>query len=223
MSPLQQVSRWIPNNLIIEGNQVRLIAMQYEHLEVLAELGNDPRIWANFPGDRTDPTLHLRHLVNGLLDMERGQQYAFCVQMRHNEQIAGVTRLTHLDPVNRQLEVGSWLHPDFWRSGINTEAKFLLLRYCFEQLDIVRVQFRTDVQNHRSRQALEKLGAVMEGVFRNERIRDDGTTRDAVFYSIIDAEWPEVHRRLSQKLQEYALISMPATCPESTIIDTVRA
>ncbi len=180
---------WISPETKLVGERISLLPMEYEHLELIADLGRDPRIWESFPADRSDPSVHFRHLTNGFVAMKRGEQQAFCIQIKNTGQIAGVTRLFHLDPKNRQLEIGSWLHPDFWRSGINTEAKFLLLQFCFENLETVRVQFRTDANNQRSRVALDKIGATFEGIFRNERIREDGSTRDAAFYSILDREW----------------------------------
>jgi N-acetyltransferase len=194
---------WIPSDTVLEGYQIRLIPMRYEHLDTLVDLGNDERIWAVFPSSRSNPDLHRQYLEHRLVEMQHGLQHAFCIQLMDTGQIAGTTRLTHLDQENRQLEVGSWLHPDFWRSGINTISKFLLLQFCFETLQTVRVQFRTDVKNERSRQALEKMGATQEGIFRNERIREDGTTRDAVFYSIIQNEWPDIKQRLQLKIHAY--------------------
>jgi N-acetyltransferase len=201
---------WIPPQTQLSGRSVRLRTMQYDHIEQLAELGSDSRIWADFPADRTNPRKHAALLTDHLVEMKRGQQHVFFIQMLDDARIAGLTRVFNLNLKNRQLEIGSWLHPDFWRSGVNTEAKFLLLRYCFEELLTVRVQFRTDVNNARSRAALEKLGAKQEGIFRKERIREDGTTRDAVFYSILDMEWfGEVKPRLENKLAGEKKLELP--------------
>jgi RimJ/RimL family protein N-acetyltransferase len=201
--PLALHQHWIPADTTLSDHRVTLRPLCHDDLETLCALGSDPRIWACFPSDRSDPAVHFRHLAQCFSDMQRGLQHAFCIQLRSTGQIVGMTRLFHLDAANRQLEIGSWLHPDHWRGGINTAAKFLLLEFCFERLATIRVQFRTDVRNLQSRQALEKMGAVQEGIFRNERIRADGSTRDAVFYSILDREWPDVRAGFLKKMQQY--------------------
>jgi RimJ/RimL family protein N-acetyltransferase len=89
---------------------------------------------------------------------------------------------------------------DFQRTVVNTECKYLLLEYAFEKLDCIRVQFKTDLRNERSQRAIERLGAKREGVLRNHMIKPDGKYRDSVYYSILDNEWPEVKKRLGEKL-----------------------
>jgi N-acetyltransferase len=98
---------------------------------------------------------------------------------------------------NRNVEIGwTWLSPDFWRTSVNTECKYLLLRYCFEDLKVIRVQFSISGQNLRSQRAVERIGAQKEGVFRKHRIKPDGSIHDNIFYSIIDTEWPNVKENL---------------------------
>ncbi|WP_307545550.1 GNAT family N-acetyltransferase [Paenibacillus sp. V4I5] len=97
----------------------------------------------------------------------------------------------------KAIEIGwTWLSPDFWRTSVNTECKYLLLKYCFEELKVIRVQFSVSGQNLRSQRAVERIGAKKEGVFRNHRIKSDGSIHDNVFYSIIDSEWPNVKENL---------------------------
>lgn len=194
---------WIHPETTLEGERVRLLPLRYEHLENLVEMGSDPRIWENFPVDRTDSSAHFRLLCHHLVEMQRGNQHSFAVEMKNTGKLAGLTRLFNLDRLNRSLEVGSWLAPDFWKTGINSESKFLLLEFCFEKLKAVRVQFRTDVNNLRSRAALEKMGATLEGTFRNERIRSDGSTRDAIFYSILDREWAAVRAGFLARMERF--------------------
>ena len=130
---LPQTNFWIASETQLIGTRVRLLPLRYEHLEPLVNLGNDPRIWTHFPADRTNPATRYNHLVHCFMEMKCGNQHGFCIQTAQTGKIAGLTRLFHLDQANRQLEIGSWLHPDFWRTGINTEAKYLLLRFCFVQ------------------------------------------------------------------------------------------
>lgn len=112
-------------------------------------------------------------------------------------EIIGTTRIGELDMINRNAEIGwTWLSPDYWRTGVNTECKFLLLRHCFEELNLIRVQFSVSGQNIRSQRSIERIGAVKEGVFRKHRVKADGSIHDNVFYSIIDTDWVDVKEKL---------------------------
>ncbi len=200
-------NRWIPAETALAGTLVRLVPLTENHFAPLAELGRDERIWASFPTSRADVGRHLQHLAETFAEMQRGLAHAFAIETA--EGLAGLTRLFHLNPASRQCEIGSWLAPAFWGRGVNVEAKFLLLQFCFEVMDMVRVQFRTDANNRRSRLALEKMGAQLEGIFRNERVREDGTTRDAAFYSIIDREWAAVRECLLEKMARQKSAEVP--------------
>jgi RimJ/RimL family protein N-acetyltransferase len=117
--------------------------------------------------------------------------------------VIGSTRFWKIDRINRSLEIGhTWLAKSWQRSAANTEAKYLMLRHAFEVLDCVRVQFTTDVLNEKSRAAILRLGAVEEGLIRNERIMPDGRKRSSMRYSIIDTEWPVVRAELERRLAE---------------------
>jgi len=100
------------------------------------------------------------------------------------------------------VEIGStWLAADAQRTGINTEAKFLLLRYAFDELGVWRVQICTDARNQRSRAAIERIGATLEGILRNFRVESDtGGPRQTAVFSIIADEWPQVGERLRARL-----------------------
>lgn len=105
------------------------------------------------------------------------------------------------DAANAHVEIGStWLSRTRWRTGCNTETKLLLLAHAFETLELERVAFRTDIRNERSQRAIERLGAVREGVHRHEMRRRDSSWRDSVHYSILRTEWPNAKGRLSKRL-----------------------
>ena len=98
----------------------------------------------------------------------------------------------------RSLEIGrTWLAKELHDTGFNAECKFLLLRYCFEELKLIRVFFKTDSNNLRSQKAMEKIGAKFEGILRNHMIREDGTFRHSAYYSIIEGEWEEIKQILN--------------------------
>nr|WP_084051228.1 GNAT family protein [Deinococcus hopiensis] len=119
-----------------------------------------------------------------------------------NGELAGCTRYLEIRPVRRSLEIGgTWLAPQFMRTGANRTFKRLLLAHAFEVMGTSRVKFKTDIRNLRSQVAIAALGAVREGVLRKDRYRLDGTARDTVVYSITDDEWPSVKARLPHTSQ----------------------
>lgn len=187
----------------LEGKKISLLTLQESNFDDLIALGLDKRIWAHYPADLSIPTRHLRHLYETMTQVQAGNCHAFIIVHTQNNHPVGMTRLFNLNAEHRQCEIGSWLAPDFWKNGMNTEAKFLLLQYCFETLNLLRVQFKTDTRNVRSRNALEKLGAHLEGIIRMERILETGTVRDAALYSIIESEWPQVKSGVLQKTRQW--------------------
>lgn len=115
-------------------------------------------------------------------------------------QYAGSTRYLEMRPAHRGLEIGStWLAPAFMRSAANRAFKRLLLDHAFGEMQMVRVQIKTDILNTRSQTAIERLGAVREGVLRRHMVRSDGTLRDTVMYSVVREEWPDVRARLDRR------------------------
>ena len=108
-----------------------------------------------------------------------------------------MTRYLNIETANRAVEIGgTWYAPEFQHTGVNTECKYLLLSHAFEDLGCIRVQFKTDLRNIRSQQAIERIGGVREGVLRNQVILPDGYIRSSVYYSILVEEWPQVKRHL---------------------------
>ena len=179
---------WIAPSQPIEGETIRLLPLTAGNIDTLTQVGSNSSIWTYFPVDLSDREKHAHYLYKMIEMMHASACFAFVIEEKISGRIAGMTRLFNLFPNNRQCEVGSWLHPEFWSAGINREAKKLLLGYCFEILQTIRVQFRTDTRNIRSKMALEKMGAKYEGVLRAERILENGHTRDAAFYSILKGE-----------------------------------
>ncbi|BDZ48923.1 acetyltransferase [Frondihabitans sucicola] len=117
----------------------------------------------------------------------------------------GITTFLNLEPANRRLEIGStWLGRAAQRTGINAEAKLLLLTHAFETLGCIAVEFRVHWHNQQSRAAVARLGAKQDGVLRNHKVWPDGTIRDTVVFSIIDGEWPTVKQSLVQRLAGHA-------------------
>ncbi|PEG16420.1 GNAT family N-acetyltransferase [Bacillus toyonensis] len=135
---------------------------------------------------------------------EEGTDLPFVVIDQKTNEIVGSTRLYSISNDNKTVELGqTWYHPSVHRTSINTECKYMLLQYAFEELQMLRVQIKTDLRNKKAQRAIERLGAVKEGVLRNERKLPHGYIRDAVVYSIIASEWPVIKEQLLQKLAVY--------------------
>ncbi|PEY56775.1 GNAT family N-acetyltransferase [Bacillus cereus] len=135
---------------------------------------------------------------------EEGTDLPFVVIDQKTNEIVGSTRLYSISNDNKTVELGqTWYHPSVHRTSINTECKYMLLQYAFEELQMLRVQIKTDLRNEKAQRAIERLGAVKEGVLRNERKLPHGYIRDAVVYSIIASEWPVIKEQLLQKLAVY--------------------
>lgn len=141
------------------------------------------------------------YIQNALDGQAAGTVMPFVTCLPESGQIIGSTRFWKIDCPNRKLEIGhTWLAASWQRTFANTEAKFLMLQFAFEDMACVRVQFTTDEINLKSRAAILRLGAQEEGVIRHERIMPDGRKRNSVRYSIIDEEWPAVKQQLEQML-----------------------
>lgn len=129
----------------------------------------------------------------------------FVVEHTDTKEIMGTTRIYGMDDIHHACEIGSTFYgKQFQRTHVNTTCKYLLLKHCFESLGMIRVQFKTDELNVASQSAIERIGGVKEGVLRNERIRSNGTVRNAVVYSIIESEWSEVKNHLVRLLNKYS-------------------
>lgn len=131
-----------------------------------------------------------------------GTDLPFAVIHLKSGQAIGATRYLNIETQHRQLEIGgTWYGIDYQGTGVNTEAKYLLLKHAFEELGCIRVQLKTDARNLRSQRAIERLGAVKEGVLRQHMITPEGIIRDSVYYSILDREWLGVRQNLESQLE----------------------
>lgn len=184
-------------SVTLTGNRVVLRPLCASDAPLLLEAAADGELWnlhfTVIPGPETAEG----YVATAMAWYEAGTAMPFVILDRATGQVLGCTRYWKIDRVNRKLEIGhTWLRRSAQRTGVNTEAKHLLLSYAFEEMRCVRVQFTTDELNVKSRAAILRLGAVEEGMIRNERIMPNGRIRNSYRFSIIDAEWPEVKRRL---------------------------
>lgn len=181
----------------LEGRWVRLEPLTTAHVDALSAAASDPTIWTWYVLAFDTPDKMQRLMAQAQRAQADGSELPFVQIERRSGQVVGSTRYMNIDRANRRAEIGfTWLISRCQRSGINTEAKYLLLRHAFETLGLNRVEFKTDVLNEKSRRALERIGAVQEGIFRSHMVTEIGRIRDSIYYSIIKTEWPAVKSRL---------------------------
>lgn len=186
----------------LDGEFVRLEPLSMKHHEELCQVGLDPDLWSL-------TTIHLRtsddmrtYIETALKEQAAGSSLPFATIHKESGRAVGSTRFGEIDRANRHVEIGwTWVAKDWQRTAVNTEAKYLMLRHAFETLGCIRVELKTDSLNERSRNAILRLGAKQEGIFRNHIIVHNGRIRHSVYFSIIDSEWPEVQANLEVKLR----------------------
>ena len=179
----------------LTGKFVRLEPMTEAHIPALAEIGVGQEFWHFMLYGEMKTEADMRNWVLDILS--RHGDAPFVAVHLASGRVAGATRYLNVSPKDRGLEIGgTWYGLDFQRTAVNTECKYLLLKHAFETLGAIRVQLKTDARNVRSQKAIERIGAVKEGILRKHMILPDGYIRDSVFYSIVDSEWEGVKSRL---------------------------
>ncbi len=192
----------------LENEWVRLEPLRAAHVEPLARIAFDPRVWEHLPIRFEELADVETFVANSLRREAEGTALPFAIVSRAEDRVVGTTALFDYSPDRRAAEIGwTWHTPDVWGTPTNRAAKVLLLAHAFETLGLVRVYFKTDIRNTRSQRAIEKLGATREGVWRKHMQRNDGSWRDSVFYSVLDDEWPRVKAALHSGLEDEAFHS----------------
>lgn len=187
--------------VVLEGTYVRLEPLTLEHVPRLSEVGLDPDLWRWTPFLYSTPSDMREYVQIAMRAQEQGTALPFAMVDRSSGIVIGSTRFGSIDAVNLGVEIGwTWIARRWQRTPINTEAKYLMLKHAFEKFGCMRVQFKTDSLNTRSRAALVRIGAREEGVFRNHMITYSGRIRHTVYFSIIKSEWPLVKAQLEDKL-----------------------
>ena len=192
-----------PRPIQLEGLHVRLEPLAISHAAPLyAAYCLDPSVWQYLTvAPPISEAAMLAMIETQLAAQDQGRLIPFAQVAVRSGMAVGVTTFMNISAQDRGLEIGgTWLGRPYQRSGINTEAKYLLLRHAFEYLYAVRVQLKTDGRNLQSQRAIERLGATREGVLRKHMLSQHCFIRDTVMYSIIDSEWPIVKERLERML-----------------------
>lgn len=184
--------------LVLEGRAARLEPLAAGHAAGLAAAATPDLFMYHFPPREFSPP-GFAELIQFFLS--RPDFCPFAIIARADSRVAGMTSYLDIRPQDRGVEIGfTWIAKPYQGTLVNPECKYMLFRHAFDERHAVRVQLKTDLRNLQSQRAIEKLGAVREGVLRQHMVRPDGFIRDTVMYSVIAAQWPEVRRRLESRL-----------------------
>jgi RimJ/RimL family protein N-acetyltransferase len=200
MTDTNATARWL-SPVTLAGRHVRLEPLAREHIEGLQRAAGDGELWKLWYTSVPAPDATAGYVDTALALQAQGLALPFVVRDGTGG-IVGCTRFGNVDAANRRVEIGwTWYAKRCQRTGLNTEAKLLLLTHAFEALHCAAVEFRTSWFNHASRNAIARLGAKQDGVLRNHMRMADGSYRDTVVFSILANEWPMVKRHLQFKLE----------------------
>lgn len=192
----------------MRGDHVVLEPLDASHVDGLYAATRDTEVWRHLghaqPHDRDElaaivgEALHAHH---------RGERVPWVQRDAVTGEVIGTTSYYEVDEVRRSVAIGhTFLGRPWWRTGVNTEAKLLLLTRAFDELGAVRVVWHTDIRNERSQQAIARLGAQREGLLRMHRQRPDGSWRDSVQFAMTVDEWRSARARLREKLRAPAAV-----------------
>ncbi len=194
------------NPVTLTGHWARLEPLAAKHLDDLLVASQDREVWQYLPIAMPRDISDLQAwLDDALARQARGEVLPFAIVEGETGKAIGSTRYLDISEKDRHVEIGwTWLGRAYWRTPINTECKYLLLKHAFEDLHCIRVQLKTDLRNTRSQRAIERLGAVREGILRKAVLVQNDYQRWSVYYSILDDEWPVVKPRLEGMLNSTA-------------------
>jgi RimJ/RimL family protein N-acetyltransferase len=180
----------------LEGHRVKLLPLEPQHAKALYECSRSDELWEYLPVKVHTEQEMESFVLNAIKGRERGEELPFAVFDKQLNRIIGTTRFLRIAPPHRNLNIGwTWYSPEVWRTEVNTECKYLLLKYAFEQWEAVRVELITTTTHHRSQRAIERLGAQREGILRKKY-----NGLDYVIFSVISEEWMQVKEHLVRLL-----------------------
>lgn len=194
------MEKWL-NEIDLQGNLVHLKPLSITHIEALTEAVKDGELWKLWYTSAPEPENVKAYVEKALNDYTEDKSLPFVIVRKEDNKVVGTTRFMNSDSKNKRLEIGTtWYSKSVQRTGINTECKYLLLKYAFETLECIAVEFRTHFHNTQSRNAIARLGAKQDGILRNHSIDKTNCLRDTVVFSIIDSEWDTVKKSLEFRM-----------------------
>jgi RimJ/RimL family protein N-acetyltransferase len=188
-------SELLQSNIILENEKVLLLPFENERNIELKEIIYDDEIWKYMGMYVRNESDFENYIKNTLKQKAAGICYPFLIIDKATDKVAGSTRYGYLNHASKKCEIGwTWYGKDFQGTGLNQACKYELLNFGFENIEFKRIQFSADLENERSQKAIEKLGALKEGIFRNNYVDSEGNSKDDVYYSIILEEWENTKR-----------------------------
>lgn len=185
----------------LEGRHVRLEPLSKAHHAGLTAVGLAEELWRWIPTPVRTAEEMSAYITTALEEQARGVSLPFAQIEKSSGRTIGCTRYGNIDRTHHRVEIGwTWIAPEWQRTDVNTETKYLLLGHAFETLGCIRVELKTDSLNEKSRNAILRIGAKEEGTFRNHMITASGRIRHTVYFSILDSEWPAVKARLQNMM-----------------------
>jgi RimJ/RimL family protein N-acetyltransferase len=199
--------------LRLQGEHVRLEPLTPDHAPALALAVQEGQLWQLWYTAIPTPAQMAQEIERRLGLQAQRSMLPFAVIHPTRGEAVGMTTFMNIDEANRRVEIGStWYALNVQRSALNTEAKRMLLAHAFESWDCIAVEFRTHWHNRQSRQAIERLGAKLDGVLRSHQVNAQGLLRDTCVYSILASEWPTVRAHLDHQLRGPNRRKEPSSC-----------
>lgn len=194
--------KWL-NEVVLETDNVQLVPLKQAHRKGLLDAAADGNLWELwFTSVPSEATIDA-YLNKALADYENDTALPFAVIDKRVNTIIGTTRFANVVSEHRRVEIGyTWYAKSYQKTYVNSECKFLLLSYAFEELKAIAVEFRTNWYNFPSRNAIARLGAKQDGVLRNHQLMPDGSYRDTVVFSIVESEWKTCKKALRYKIDQ---------------------
>lgn len=185
----------------LQGTVVRMEPLTLAHVPALCEVGFDPSLWALTTNRITSEADMRAYVEQALAEQKAGTALPFATVEGASGRVVGSSRFGNYVEAHRRIEIGwTWISPAWQRTAVNTDAKLLMLTFAFETLGCRRVELKTSSRNAKSRAAMLRIGATEEGTLRQHMINPDGSSRDSVYFSILDGEWPATKARLKEML-----------------------
>lgn len=183
--------------VVLKGSLVSLVPLSHEHCSELTEAVKDGEIWKLWFTTVPHPETMYNEITRRLELLKKESMLPFTVIENTSGKPVGMTSFMNIDSINRRPEIGStWYRKSVQKTGLNIEAKKLLLTHAFEDKNAIAVELRTHFFNRNSRRSIERIGAKLDGILRNHNFATNGTLRDTCVYSIIASEWMTVKAHL---------------------------
>jgi RimJ/RimL family protein N-acetyltransferase len=177
----------------LETDQILIRPLKQEDYDRFIEITDDKDLWIYFTNDLSDKKVLFEWIETGVQEIKNKMRLAFSIIDKQTNSPIGSTSIGNISERDNRFEIGwTWLCTEFQGKGINDQTKYLLLKYCFEELECQRVEFKTDVLNKPARNALKRIGAVEEGVLRSHTLMTHDRRRDTIYYSILKHEWKNI-------------------------------